>query len=257
MINIQEQNNQLVLSFFIIYVFSLISLITFGIGADDSGYLMYWNDTYPLYDYLFGDKILEKRAIESTYSYLFAFFKIFFHDFEVFKFFNTFITLSIMAYAYFKISKKYYLYMLLYTVIYLFLDFNIDQFRNALAASFGLLSIVLLVENKFKYSLIWFLFSVLVHNSMVWMLVIYITRNKYIFYFTIVSLLLLIVSNELKDILLYISDLYFHSSHLAAKVYGYLKNEDFQESASIFSLVFLKSLFIYILTLKEKLIMIL
>jgi len=230
----------------LIFMLSMISLMTFGLGADDMGYLRNWNQTYPLYDYIINNYEMHNSALEIFYLYIFAFFKMFTNNFEIVKFFNTLVTLSVLAYSYYKISSKYYLYMFTYTIMYLFLDFNIDQFRNALAASLSLLSIIYFMENKNKKSLLLMLISILIHNSMIWILIVYFIRNDKIKIISFISIIGLIIYGGLNDILFYFSDLYFHTSHIAEKVYGYLQNDSFQKDASLYSLVFLKSFFIYL-----------
>ena len=239
-------NYYLIITICIIFIFSLISLVTFGVGVDDSGYLFDWNKTYPLYDYIINGKTMHSSSIEIFYLYLFSFFKLFTNNLEVFKFFNTFVTLSVMAYAYYKISKKYYVYMLLYMLAYLFIDFDIDQFRNALAASFGLLAIVFLVEKKLKYSFIWFIFSFLVHNSMIWLVVIYSFKNEKLNKIMIMTLIVIVL---LPNKFIYLSDIFDYISsfpglssfHIFSKIIGYLSTSlDESLVNSLYSFVILK-----------------
>jgi hypothetical protein len=258
MIDRREQNNQLILSFIVVSIFSLVTLVSFGIGADDLGYLIDWDDTYPLYEYLINNKQMHHSSLELFYLYIFSFFKLFTNDFEVFKFFNTFVTLSVMAYSYYKISKKYYLYMLLYMLFYLFIDFNIDQFRNALAASFGLLAIVLLVEKKLKYSIILFVFSFLIHNSMIWLFVIYLSKNEKLNKIMIISLIVIVL---LPNKFIYLSDIFDYISsfpglssfHIFSKIIGYLDTSlDGLIINSLYSFVIFKLILLTFIAYKIK-----
>jgi len=253
-----EALSNFIITFTFVYLLSIISLFTTGLGADDPGYIMYWENTLPIYDYLFNDNVsLGKRAIEPFYSYLFSFFKLFTNDFEVFKFFNTFITLGVLSYSYYLITKKYYLYFLIYTVVYLYIDFNIDQFRNALAASFGLLSIVYLNNGLTKKSLLFFLVSVMIHNSMLWLILLYFSNIKLLRSTTIVLLLTLVfIPNKA----IFLNDLLNDSNlsnlalgiHFVNKLTSYTYNSLQDSNTVIFALVILKSLFIYLLGIKYK-----
>jgi len=205
-----------------IYLLALTSFILYGYGADDKGYEIYWNETYPLQEYLFYGREFGKRSIEITYSYLFAFFKLFTNDIEVFKFFNTFVTLAIIAYAYYKVSRKYYIYMLIYISIYLFIDFNIDQFRNALAASFGLLAIVQLSKKETYYSVFNFLIASLIHTSMLWLAIIYLSRNKkYNKILIVLCVLLIFIPNKVNLVIDFLDNSFFDTLHLFAKIQYY------------------------------------
>lgn len=252
MYNVRLTNMNFVFVFFIIYLLSIIAFVLCGYGADDQAYEIYWNDTYPLQEYLFYDKEFEKRAIEIVYSYLFAFFKIFTNDIEVFKFFNTFIALSIMTYAYYKISKKYYLYMLIYTSIYLFIDFNIDQFRNALAASFGLLAIVQFSKKEKYYSFFNFLIAVLIHTSMMWMAIIYLIKNKnYNKIIITILIILVLLPNKVDLVIENLNNNFFNTinmSLLLTKVQYYtLASYTGQFKESFFSFFMGKTILIFIL----------
>ncbi|MFA6143766.1 MAG: EpsG family protein [Sulfuricurvum sp.] len=249
---IELQNKNFIFTILIVFFLSLVTLVFFGYGVDDYGYLYYWNKTYPLYEYILSDKKIEQRAIEVTYSYLFSFFKLFTDDFEVFKFFNTLITLSIMSYAYYKVSKKYYLYMLIYTSIYLFIDFNIDQFRNALAASFGLLAIVQLSKKETYYSYFNFILAVLIHNSMSWLAVIYLSKNTRYNKVTLIFLVFLIfIPNKVNLLIDFLDNNFFDTiglSHLFGKIQFYaLESHTSQFSELLFSFFIGKTILIYAL----------
>ncbi|MBE2986043.1 EpsG family protein [Campylobacter sp. RM12920] len=157
-----------------IFIMSLVSMFSYGVGADDDGYLYHWDNILSLDKYILLGEMPYEIGLEWFYVFMFSFFKIFTNDISVFKFFNTFIALSVLAYAYFKITAKYYFILLLYTVIYLFVDVYIDQYRSGLASAFGLLAIVLFSEGKTKLSLLWLLLGCIIHNSLIWLLIIYI-----------------------------------------------------------------------------------
>lgn len=253
---INKQYFLFILTIFTIIFLSNFSGISFGIGADDYGYLKDWNNIYPLYQYWFNDLKFEQSSLEITYRYLFAFFKIFTDDFEYFKIFNTLVTLITLTFVYYKISPRYYFLMLCYTVVYLYLDFSIDQFRNALAGAFGVLSIYYIAENKYRMAFVWFILASLIHNSMLWMIVLFFAENKKIHKSMIISLIILALIPNKMNFFLDLIDFFAASGvlyefHILRKLVGYT-DSSLEFNNALYSFVIIKSIFIYFLTLKTK-----
>lgn len=252
-----ESNNQyllLVMTILTIVFLSNFSGISFGIGVDDYGYLQDWDNIYPLYEYWFNNREFGQSSLEINYRYLFAFFKIFTDDFEYFKIFNTFATLSVLSFAYYRVSKKYYLFMLLYTIVYLYIDFSIDQFRNALAASLGVLAIVLFTENKNKVSLVLVLIASLIHTSMLWLVLIYFVKSKKTNIFLLAVLIILALIPGKIDFFLNILETFsgnISELHLLRKIESYTKSS-IEHQNVLLSFVLLKAIVVYILAKNSK-----
>lgn len=223
-------NIKLSISFFLILILSVATLILFGYGVDDYGYYLDWIEIESLSEYVIYNKSFHASSLEKTYLYMMSSVKVFTDNIEVFKFYNTFIALSVLTFSYYKVSKTNYIYMLIFIVLYLFIDFNIDQFRNALAASFGVLAVVLLTEKKYIYSLGWFLISVLIHNSMAWLILIYfvmfVKTNRLIVLSLIITILIPNKINFVSELLSFFSgvDVHFYAK-ISSYVDSSLKNE--------------------------------
>jgi hypothetical protein len=254
-----EVNNQyllLVITILTIVFLSNFSGISFGIGVDDYGYLKDWDNIYPLYDYWFDNRKFTQSSLEITYRYLFAFFKMFTDDFEYFKIFNTLITLITLTFVYYKISPKYYFLMLCYTIVYLYMDFSVDQFRNALAGAFGVLSIYYIAEKKYRIGFIWFISASLIHNSMLWMILLFFAENKKLNTIMIVSLVVIaLIPNKMTFVLDAIG--FFDTSgilyefHILRKFEGYTKSS-LEFNNALYSLVMIKTIFVYLIATTTK-----
>jgi len=143
-------------------------------------------------------------------------------------------------------------------VIYLFIDFNIDQFRNALAASFGLLAIIHLSNNKSLLSFFWFVISVAIHNSMIWLVILYFVKYNSHLRFLIVLFLSVIILIPDKALLInsFLNELQLDNIaigiHFINKLTSYTYNSIQDSNTVIFALVIIKSIFIYSLAWKYK-----
>ena len=250
-----------------ILVLSLVSMFFYGIGVDDTGYLEHWNNVLPLSEYIFSDNKLSEIGLEWFYLVLFSFFKLFTNDISIFKFFNTFVSLSILAYSYYKITHRYYFILLLYILIYLFIDVYINQYRSGLASSFGVLAIVLLSEGKIKSSLLWLLVGALIHNSQFWLVVVYIcilfpNIRKFLVFVLVILVFIPGKADVILSILKYFDLIYIRDgnvylltdikfstdiiSHILRKIISYAHKSTKLDSISLFSFVISKTIIIYI-----------
>lgn len=253
--NINLQYLKFIFTVLFILILSSITLFSYGVGVDDRGYLGHWNNILPLNEYIFTNKVLYEVGLERFYTYLFSFFKLFTDDIAIFKFFNTFLALSVLAYSYYRVTSKYYLVLLLFTVGYFYIDVYIDQYRAGLSSAFGVLAIVLLSEGKIKSSLFWLFIGSIIHNSLIWLLILYIALYSKFFILIVLSLVIFIfIPNKVEMLwnILQQFNLIGADSHIARKLVSYTYKSIDGNSVSIFSLVMIKTIFIYFLALKYK-----
>jgi len=176
----KKSDKQLRLISFIVVTYLLVILasVRYGIGTD---YFSYMSDFF------------QTTSRDFLFKILIIFSKVIYDDFYTLIFFSSLLTHLIISYIYFKKSKLYFLSIFLYLSLwYYFGSWNL--IRQYLAMAFVFLFIFLLLDKKFKQSIVCALIAIFFHNSALpvifIILVIYLGGKK--IFILILSLFLLI-----------------------------------------------------------------
>jgi hypothetical protein len=247
-----DRNLKITAVLFAVLLSVLFSGLRDGVGVDDAGYELYFDNVETIEQVVFGSASYSSfpRPYEPAFYYLMSLSKQISQDFTVFKIISSFIIVFCILRAYILLTKNYsYALFMFFSLI--FLDVVFHQFRNGLAIGFFALALAHCVNNRLFWFSVYALISISFHLSAIFLLFLPLLR---FFPFGLIPVILVLgVSYIFKEVELFsrVVDFIF-SGHtrgaglFESKILGKINDTKYQDSKIHFGLGFIKSILLFI-----------
>ena len=243
-----DKNLKIAAVLFAVLLSVLFAGLRDGVGVDDSGYELYFENVGTLEEVVFGDEsyLSTPRPYEPAFYYLMVVSKQVSQDFSTFKIFSSLIIMACVLRAYSLLTVNYSFPVFVFFSL-LFIDIVFHQFRNGLAMGFFALALAHAANKRVFLFSIYSMVSIAFHLSAIVILIVPFLK---FFSFGFVNVILILgVSYAFREIDLFTRFVEFFipgqtqgGGLLETKVLGKLNSQEYQGRKIEFGLGFIKSI---------------